>query len=159
MIPYFEGAVTIGNETSFYRVTYCGFPFPACMNLSYHSFSLDVAYAWGYLGQAAHVLAMDILRVYAGYNASWTHNRGRRLSGKNYLDMLYDIPELRSPPLPMEFIDTHCQQFADDVIANLPDNWKLTFEEIDLWVEKQEQQTKGKENARETESTQGTGTN
>lgn len=153
--PYFSGMVYHGSYASHFTFKYCGYKMPACNNnyeiaaqIDESLFSQCQEFAWGYEGTATTRLAMDMLTIYAGYDASWSHNAGRVISDGTR----YDLPKLRCPALPISFIKEHYKAFASEVVANLTDDWKLTFKQIDRWINKQ---TKGKTNERKSTKTKG----
>lgn len=146
----FSGQIVRAGSSEFYKFQYAGCRMPACYNRDHYPPELcrnGVEYAWGYEGNACSTLALDILMIYAGLHASHTHlGEWFEVQDVPY----YNLPTRREPAMPLKFVYDHYKQFATDIIANLPDNWKLTFEEIDRWVE---QQTKGKNNERESKTT------
>lgn len=88
------------------------------------------SYAWGYSGQAPIITAAVILGIYGNL-----HARG---SGTNLPAASSHLIEAHSGPvLGIGFVKKHYQQFAEEMIAKLPDNWTLTFKEITAWIKNQ----------------------
>lgn len=85
------------------------------------------SYAWGYSGQAPIITAAVILGIYGNL-----HARG---SGTNIPAASSHLIGAHSGPvLGINFVRKHYQQFAEEVVAKLPDNWTLTFKDIDEWI-------------------------
>lgn len=133
-VRYFSGIATNGTTSTNYSVTYCGRRHPACNNNYESAYEIDPElaehlkeYAWGYEGEATSMLAMDMLLVYGGYDSGWSHH-------------FHESLPPRFPPIPLGTLRKYHKAFASEVVANLPDNWKLTFKQIDRWIHKKEKQ-------------------
>lgn len=94
------------------------------------------SYTWGYEGHGSALLAITLLGFYGA--RSLMGNIGSHFT---------------EGPLPKRggtheeqaaFVKKHYQAFASEVIANLPDNWTMTMEDIDKWVKEQENKPKEK---------------
>lgn len=89
-----------------------------------------LSYAWGYEGHGPALLAVVLLAFYGA--------QGHILPT---LGHLHDAPDPKREGTynsQVAFVKEHYQAFTSEVIANLPDNWTMTMEDIDKWVKEKE---------------------
>lgn len=100
-------------------------------------------YAWGYNGESPTLLSIAILSLYANIHRDddWRSDVHNSILIKPLANTMapflsrHNIP-LLGEDLDVEFIKKHYKAFMEEVIAKLPDNWELTYEEIKAWIKK-----------------------
>lgn len=151
----FSGKVTQGVGVTYYTVTWNDEVIPLCPDPLFKECGVEYmpytwgkmtytqkvncieqkSFSWGYEGNGSELLAVSLLGIYGA--PYWVGNIRSHLSGGGpRRASLNSIVEQRA------FVKKHYKAFATEVIANLPDNWTMTMEDIDRWVKEQETKPK-----------------
>lgn len=145
----FSGSVTKAQGSSYYQLKFNGDMLPLCGGNLYYdcgelskietynlgNYMTPTLYGWGYDSKDSRILAITMLGMYAGAGgmATLSHISYRSPSPAKFSNIsISNILTAR------EFVKKHYKAFTTEVIANLPDNWTMTMDDIDKWVKEKE---------------------
>lgn len=148
----FSGSVTKAQGSSYYHLKFNGDMLPLCGGALYSdcgelsriesynlgSYATPLLYGWGYDSKDSRILAITMLGMYAGAGG---------MAAVSHVPPYHPFP----PKFPniwaaREFVKKHYKAFTTEVIADLPDNWTMTMEDIDKWVKGKEKKKNDQEN-------------
>lgn len=141
----FSGSVVHGAGASHYQVRWDGSRVPLCHTPLFDACDVEFlpdnlasvtfeerqvsmnkkSYAWGYEGNGPALLAITLLGLYGArgwMSSTASHFAEPRPKRRGTLEEQ------------AAFVKQHHKAFTSEVIANLPDNWTMTMDDIDKWV-------------------------